>query len=263
MEARPTARRDVPRSVRGATRGIARAQRIRADARRNASRSRDLTMDVLATALLRHVTNPPAWLGEAIAGRPPGERALPHVFGGAPFVVGRAPVTLEGERAREAARHDGALWMLQGSTVDELARVVVVRALARDAAAPFATIRRLFSAGDNRERVAILRALPLLEAPERFAPLATEACRTNVKPVFEALACENAFPARHLADEAFFQMVLKAVFLSTSVARIEGLAARANDELGRMARGYASERRAAGRSVPDDIDRILEEVAPS
>ena len=76
--------------------------------------------------------------------------------------------------------------------------------------------------------------------------------------VFEAVVCENAFVAQHFPALNFNQAVLKAVFLGVSVRRIEGLEARITPELQRMAAGYASERRAAGRVVPADIDYITQ-----
>jgi hypothetical protein len=48
-------------------------------------------------------------------------------------------------------------------------------------------------------------------------------------------------------------MVLKAMFGGVALARIAGLERRRGAELARMARDYAAERRAAGRSVPPDI----------
>ena len=41
-----------------------------------------------------------------------------------------------------------------------------------------------------------------------------------------------------------------------SLEAVSGLAARADDELDRMARDFAAERRAAGRPVPTDLDRL-------
>ncbi len=217
-------------------------------------------MDLLGTALLRHAASRPAWLMEAASGHAPPERDADMTFGGVPYVVGRAVVSLEGAEI-DAARRSGLAWLARPCTVDEVARVVLVRAIAHAADDPFTAVRRLFVRGDNNERAAVLRALPLLRGPERFVPLATEGCRTNVKTVFEAIACENPFPARHLPDAAFFQMVLKAVFVGTPLARIEGLATRTDDELRRMARAYASERAAAGRTIPDDIHMLLEEAS--
>lgn len=119
-----------------------------------------------------------------------------------------------------------------------------------------AALNDLFSHGDIDERRAILRALPRLRDPARFLPLAVEACRTSVIPVFEAIACDNAFPAAHFSDASFNQMVLKAVFVGVPLARVVGLDARRSPELARMAHDYAAERRAAGRTIPDDLSLL-------
>jgi hypothetical protein len=118
-------------------------------------------------------------------------------------------------------------------------------------------VRELYRRGDFREQSAILQSLILLPRPERFVTLAVEACRTNVGDVFEAIACENSYPATHFADLNFNQLVIKAFFVGTAVGRIAGLKERKTAELRRMAADYASERRAAGRSVPGDIDLVL------
>lgn len=110
--------------------------------------------------------------------------------------------------------------------------------------------------GDNDERIAVLRALSRLPGPERFVPLAVSACRTNVVPVFAAIACDNPFPAAHFPEPAFNQMALKAVFLGVAIDGIAGLPDRITPELVRMAAAYASERRAAGRPVPEDCARL-------
>jgi hypothetical protein len=139
------------------------------------------------------------------------------------------------------------------------AKRVEVLALAlqdRDDDAAVVLVDRLFRSGELGEQVSVLRALPKLPAPQRFVALAIEACRTNAEPVFRAIACANPYPAAHFPDLALHQMVLKAIFLGIPVAEIIGLAARVDDELVRMVQGYASERRAAGRPVPADVDTI-------
>jgi hypothetical protein len=123
-----------------------------------------------------------------------------------------------------------------------------------------AVIDACWRTGDNDERCAVLRALDRLPAPERFVPLAVSACRTNVVPVFEAIACDNAFPATHFTEPAFNQMVLKALFLGVATDRIVGLGDRITPELVRMAAAYASERRAAGRDVSADCQRLAEVI---
>ncbi len=121
-----------------------------------------------------------------------------------------------------------------------------------------ARVEAAFRTSDTAERVALMRALILLPDPVRFAPLAAEACRTSVQPVFEAVACGNGFPARCFDDDAFNRMVLKAVFTGAPVARIHGLAARMNGTLRRMAADARAERDAAGRPVPPDLILLLE-----
>jgi hypothetical protein len=116
-----------------------------------------------------------------------------------------------------------------------------------------------FEQGDAREQQSWLRAITLWPEAKAFLPSAIEACRTNIIPVFEALACDNPYPAAHFPDRNFNQLVLKAMFNSIELSRILGLAERRNAELSRMARDYAAERTAAGRSVPADIDLALKD----
>jgi hypothetical protein len=111
--------------------------------------------------------------------------------------------------------------------------------------------------GDTRERQAVLRVLVLLPDAARFLHLAVDACRTSVQPIFEAIACENPYPVRHFPEGSFNQMVLKALYIGVPIERILGLSGRVTAELRRMAADYAGERRAAGRSVPADIARLL------
>ena len=59
--------------------------------------------------------------------------------------------------------------------------------------------------------------------------------------------------ARERADE----LGLVARILVAPVRRIEGLEGRITAELSRMARDYASERTAAGRSVPEDATYLM------
>ena len=110
-----------------------------------------------------------------------------------------------------------------------------------------------FEQGDAREQQSWLRALPLWPEAAPFLPHAIEACRTNIVPVFEALACDNPYPAAHFPERNFNQVVVKALFNTIALSRISGLASRLNAELSRMARDYAAERTAAGRTVPPDI----------
>lgn len=107
--------------------------------------------------------------------------------------------------------------------------------------------------GDAGEQRSLLRAVDLFPDAHRFLSLVVDACRTNILPNFEAVACENPYPSRHFPEPNFNQLVLKALFNNLRLSRIVGLPRRANTELARMATDFAAERRAAGRPVPIDI----------
>jgi hypothetical protein len=115
-----------------------------------------------------------------------------------------------------------------------------------------------FEAGEIGEQVSLLRTLCLLDEPARFLETGLQACRTNALSVFEAMVCENPFLTEHFPELSFNQAVIKAVFMEVSLRRIERLETRITPELQRMAAGYKSERLAAGRSVPADIDYLIQ-----
>jgi hypothetical protein len=140
------------------------------------------------------------------------------------------------------------------ATAGELARVMVLLAIEDQTASDFpSALRRAYEDGDNKERIAVLRALPFFARPKEALETAIESTRTHVVPIFEALACDNPYPADHFPELNFNQMALKTAFVELPIARIVGLGKRRTPELARMAKDYAAERRAAGRSVPSDL----------
>jgi hypothetical protein len=146
----------------------------------------------------------------------------------------------------------------QGWPLKHIARSALLQRAAELAPANehLALVTGVYRGGDNAEREALLKTLPLLPDAGRFVELGVEACRSHVQSVFEAIACDNPYPARFFPDLNFNQLVLKAFFTGVAVQRIVGLADRRNAELVRMAQAYASERRAAGRAVPPDLDSV-------
>ena len=145
-------------------------------------------------------------------------------------------------------------WSPQRWSVMESLRVAMI--LSRkdlELASVETALEECFRYADEGELVALYRSLAFLPAGERFAWRAAEGCRTNIQPVFEAVACDGPYAALHFDEIAWNQMVIKALFIASPVWRIHGLDARLSSELARMALDLAEEKRSAHRSVPPEL----------
>lgn len=120
-----------------------------------------------------------------------------------------------------------------------------------------ANITRLHETADIEEQVTLYSALPLLPYPEEMAKRAAEGIRTNITDVFDAIALNNPYPADFLDQQAWNQMVLKAVFMQRPLYRIYRADDRVNPELARMLVDFAHERWAAHRSVWPELWRFV------
>ncbi|HEV2985409.1 MAG TPA: EboA domain-containing protein [Vicinamibacterales bacterium] len=176
--------------------------------------------------------------------------------------LGRDRLDLRAAELREVRRLQADLQFDQWTREDAgRATLLLARALAPGDHARFqAAVIECYERGDSSEQQSWLRSTALLPEPEWLLPVVIDACRTNILPLFEAVACENPYPTRHFPERNFNQMVLKALFNNVALARIVGLPARRNPDLTRMAADYASERRAAGRTVPSDIGLAMTET---
>ncbi len=205
------------------------------------------------------------WLADVLARAAAGEReALYAAYTAAPRKAGRDPLRLSpAERVHldaNAPGHSFDTW-----TCEDALRAVLLLSLAEDVPPDDLVIvgMECYDRGDSREQQSWLKGLPLMPCAERFLPAAIDACRTNIVPLFESIACENTYPARYFPELHFNQLVLKALFLGVSLTRVAGLDRRVNTELSRMARDYAAELRAAGRPVPPDLPLALTAASQS
>ena len=198
------------------------------------------------------------WFEKALGTTAPEQKTqlLAH-YTGASKRLGKNAVFLdEGEKTRLQSLNSSL--SLDNWGLDEIGRAAVLLSLSHLPSTDYAQlVLECYELGDSREQQSWLRALSLLPGCERFLETAVDACRTNILPVFEAIACENPYPALYFSDLHFNQMVLKSLFTGITVWRIAGLESRFNSELSRMADDYASERESAGRSVPPDIWLVL------
>lgn len=193
-----------------------------------------------------------AWLADATAQAAARPAALDVLFASAARACGRDPLS--------------ELWR-----TDTSARVLL---LTGPAVWEPEAARRLYQHGTADERRAVLLALDVAEAPDpSLLALTRDALRTHdTRLISTAL---GPFAARHLAAAEFRQAVLKCVFCGVPLDEIAGLDGldgrtgpdrsgeppttpdRADAELARMLAGFARERVAAGRAVPDGVWPVL------
>ena len=126
-----------------------------------------------------------------------------------------------------------------------------------DAATWRQLLDRMFQAADLGEAEALYLALPLLPHAEAHVQRAAEGLRSNVKSHFEAVAHYSPLPAAHFDQQAWNQMVLKALFIESPLDPIVGLDDRCNHQLTRMLCDYAHERWAASRAISPELWRCV------
>jgi hypothetical protein len=142
-------------------------------------------------------------------------------------------------------------------SVDQAARIYLLLVSAADGTAFLRRLDQLCNTADVGELVAFYRGLPLYPDQPRYVMRAAEGVRTNMKAVFEAVAHRNPYPAEQFAEPAWNQMVLKTLFIGSSLNPVVGLDRRANPALARMLCDYAHERWAAGRPISHELWRCV------
>lgn len=193
------------------------------------------------------------WVGDALANLQDGtpERAL-HIFLGlAPRKLGKADLALtKAELAAADAAKPG--WRPGEWSLDGAARVLAL--CVYKGARPFAeTFKDLRRTADAAEMIALYRGLPLYPEPAALDFEVGEGLRSNLRPVFEAIAHHNPWPRDHFDEHRWNHMILKALFVGSRLEPVVGLRERANPELARILCDYADERRAAGRPITPEL----------
>ncbi|NEB78885.1 sugar phosphate isomerase [Streptomyces sp. SID14478] len=182
-----------------------------------------------------------AWLDQALA------EASAHTGAGE-----ESPPPVWEVRFAEAGRR-------AGQDQADAARVLLLHAARADTG----TLSRLYAQGTAAERRGVLAALPhLLPGPEGL-PLVEDALRTNDTRLVAAAV--GPYAAAHLPAHHWRHAVLKCLFTGVPVDAVAGLWRRAHGdaELARMLGDFAQERTAAGRPVPEDLNRVLTLTAPA
>jgi len=189
------------------------------------------------------------------------EQVFFTAFSAVPRYLGKQDLQLTFEDL-EAAQDLIPGWYPGHWSVDQAGRTLLLLALPYDDADGYVrSLDQVFSTADMGELVVLYQSLPLLPHLELHCHRAAEGIRSNMSNVFQAIALRNPYPADYLDNSAWNQMVLKAVFVGSSLHLIWGLERRANPELARMLVDYAHERWAAKRSVTPDLWRAVGQFA--
>ena len=196
------------------------------------------------------------WLDAQLSKVRAGQRRdLDVLFGLAPRKLGRDDLTLSADdlAAASAARPgwDPGLW-----TVDEAARILALLEYATGGkfADAFLDLCRTAEVG---EAIALYRGLPLYPDPASLEWQVGEGLRTSMRAVFEAIAHRSPFPKENFSEDRWNHMVLKALFIGSTLSPIQGLDERRNQTLAQILSDYAHERWAAGRPVTPELWRCL------
>lgn len=200
-----------------------------------------------------------AWVDEMAARIASGTSAiaLARAVGLAPRRVGRDLLQLDddelaaGEKVRPGL--DTSDW-----TFEQVARILFALSSYAGAEDGFAgRLEMLTRSGEIGEQIALLRGLPLYPRALEFLPLASEGVRSAMQPIYEAVAHRSPFPAETFTEAMWNQMVVKALFIGSTLTPIQRLDERRNADLARMLTDYAHERWAADRDVKPELWRCV------
>lgn len=151
-------------------------------------------------------------------------------------------------------------WNIRAWSLLDLVRVSFVLARPDLQEPEFAQrFNQWFRFADEGETCAYYRALCLLPDPQQYVWRAAEGCRTNMRSVFAAVACDSPYPFLHFDTLTWNQMLLKALFIGEPLNTIYGFNLRTTPELMTMVNDYIDERRSAGRDIPADAHWLLVE----
>ena len=194
-----------------------------------------------------------AWLAERRSRiREDGDFYL--AFALAPRNLGKSDLHLSGEEL-QLAQSCCAGWNPRGWTLDQAGRITLL--LRSEPEVFVRRLDKLCATGDLGEQVTLYQALPIYPDAASLTKRAAEGLRTNIIPIFEAVAHDNPYPRTFLGEAAWNQMVLKALFIGSRLHPIQGLDERANESLATTLIDYAHERWAAHRPASPELWRCV------
>lgn len=185
------------------------------------------------------------------------DRSLFITLGKIPRKISRDDLQLDPAEltAGQATRPgwDPSNWSLSGA-----ARILVLSQMAQTRGESFmATYRDICRTADVTELIELYSALPLLRPHTLLDQQIGDGLRSNMRSVFEAIAHRNPYPSENFDQHRWNHMILKLLFIDSTLAPVQQLDQRANPELATILCDYAHERWAAGRPVSCELWRCV------
>ena len=206
-------------------------------------------------------TSPPkalAWLQQTVdeQGKSFQQRPFYYAFSGVSRRFDKKATTDAGDGQLTFLSKKAPGFTVAGWDEFRLARVILLTVLAEQKKDIFLeNLKALIGTADLREQVAIFSAFPLLPHPAALVEFATDGLRSNIIDIFDSISLNNPFASENFTDEAWNQMVLKAIFITRPLYRIVGHGERTNLALAEAISDLAHERWAAGRTITPEAWR--------
>ncbi len=189
-------------------------------------------------------------------------KKTPFLFSIMPRWTGKAALCLDERELAQINALEPEL-KIEHWSIDQLARCLVLKH-----ACHCLNVERfdeifelLFTTADTNESILLLRCLMLFPPSDCLLNCARTAARSNVIPIFLAVAHHNPYTTQYFDDIAWNQLILKAVFNCCALDDIVDLDGRNNSALVTMLGDYVRERWVASRDLPHDIWRCIGALA--
>ncbi|MFK7890429.1 MAG: EboA domain-containing protein [Granulosicoccus sp.] len=182
-----------------------------------------------------------------------------HVsLGLVPRVLERTELQLSAAEIHALQQNSGLHMQISDWTTETAARILLLCKYAIHDEENFGTVfKDLCQTADLRETITLYKGLAFYPHSDVLDAQVGEGLRTNIRAVFEAIVHFNPYPNLYFDENRWNHMVLKALFIDSTLWQIHGLDERANPELASILCDYAHERWSAHRPVSVELWRCV------
>ncbi len=196
------------------------------------------------------------WLENIIFVSRENERILQTAFIAMPKYIKNTAVVLDPEIKKQFLANVN--FSPDGWSLDKFARALIILHFNPENEKNYIDrLNPLFESAEMNELAALNSFIPLLSYPKNWLTQAKEAVRSNMGPVFDAIAFNNPYPSEHFDEASWNLLVLKTIFCGKSIRNIHGLKERANQKLAHMISDFAHARWAADKTISPEVWEIV------